>query len=155
MDERKVLLAGQEIEVGGEKLTIKPLSWADTLRAVTPLGKILKFIMDNGAALDAATGGLGQLAEESKEASEGTQTERSGLLGGTLAAIMSVEGIEEVVAALLEIGVLATKKEAAFLESLPLDDAITVGRVVFEVNRDFFIRTLAKVKTKKKAKDAK
>ena len=135
MDERKVLLAGQEIEVGGEKLTIKPLSWADT-------------------ALDAATGGLGQLAEESKEASEGTQTERSGLLGGTLAAIMSVDGVEKVVASLLEIGVLATKKEAAFLESLPLDDAITVGRVVFEVNRDFFIRTLAKVKTKKKAKDA-
>ena len=155
MDEMKVLLAGQEIEVGGEKLTIKPLSWADTLRAVTPLGKIVKFITDNGAALDAATGGLGQLAEASKEAGEDAQQGRSGLIGGTLAAIMSVEGIEEVVAALLEIGVLATKKEAAFIESLPLDDAITVGRVVFEVNRDFFIRTLAKNKTKKKAKDAK
>ena len=155
MDEMKVLLAGQEIEVGGEKLTIKPLAWADTLRAVTPLGKIVKFITDNGAALNAATGGLGQLVEEQKDTGEDVQLERGQLMGGVLAAIMSVEGVEEVVAALLEIGVLATKKEAAFIESLPLDDAITVGRVVFEVNRDFFIRTLAKIKTKKKAKDAK
>lgn len=154
MDEIKMLLAGKEIEVGGEKLTIKPLSWADTLRAIKPLGKIVKFITDNSAALDAMTGGLGAIAKEQKDG-EKMQLERTELLGGTLAAIMSVEGVEEVVEALLTIGVMATKKDAAFLEKLPLDDAITVGRVVFEVNRDFFIRTLTKNKTQKKAKGAK
>ncbi len=44
----------------------------------------------------------------------------------------------------------AAHKDNEWIESLMIDDAITLGRTIFEVNKDFFTNRLSKIMPSKK-----
>lgn len=124
--ETEILAAeGIEIVVAGENVRVKPYNWIDTLKMAKPLNVILKALYENGGVLNAAI---------------------SGAEGNEFLSVISlfdrIGNAEEITAALTELIGSAIDKDKAWLEGLMLDEVFALGKSVYEVNKNFFVKRI-------------
>jgi hypothetical protein len=131
VNEMEVLTAstGKEILIAGEKITVKPYSWANTIKMARPLSVVLNGLFVNYEA-------LGKLLKDTKKAKLVNQFVK---LSGF---VCELENAEELIDGLTEMMAVAAGRDKDFVASLLADDALTLGRTVYEVNKDFFSKRL-------------
>ena len=113
---------GKEITVAGQSVMVKPYTWVQTFKMAKPLGAIVRLLLKNSAAIDAA------------------------LKDDNLAAAFGAIGLEEhpetIIDPLTELITTATNTDKDWVSSLMLNDVIKLSRTVYEVNRDFFSQNI-------------
>lgn len=135
-----ILFAEKEVEIGGETITVKPYSWAQSMRAVRPLSALLTYAVQHADEVEALLK---------------TTEDDNALLGKlqTLGVVLKPEEIESLVDALTDLMQLALGKPRRYVENLMLDEALTLGIAIYEVNESFFKKRLAKLELRQ-AKNA-
>jgi hypothetical protein len=131
VNEMEVLTAstGKEITIAGEKITVKPYSWANTIKMARPLSVVLNGLFANYEA-------LGKLLKDTKKENLVNQFVK---LSGF---VCELQNAEELIDGLTEMMAVAAGRDNGFVASLLADDALTLGRTVYEVNKDFFSKRL-------------
>jgi hypothetical protein len=131
VNEMEVLTAsvGQEITIAGEKITVKPYSWANTIKMARPLSVVLNGLFANYEA-------LGKLLKDTKKENLVNQFVK---LSGF---VCELENAEELIDGLTEMMAVAAGRDKDFVADLLADDALTLGRTVYEVNKAFFTKRL-------------
>ena len=127
-----ILLAGKEIMINGEKITIRPYTWAETLRMAKPLSVVLQTIFGNYNSLAQI---LSHIKGKVDSAALIQLTQFIGSLGNE----------EEIIDALSSMMAAAAGKDKDFISALMFDEVLTLGRTVYEVNKDFFMQRLKPV----------
>lgn len=135
MKEIDVLL-GKEIKINGEKITIKPYTWAQAARMTRPISVIANAVVNNYDLLSKTI--------EAKPESVVTQVK------SLIDFIAALDEEDDIIAALTTLMSAAAHKDNEWIESLMIDDAITLARTSFEVNKDFFTNRLSKIIPSKK-----
>lgn len=135
-----ILFAEKEVEIGGETITVKPYSWAQSMRAVRPLSALLTYTVQHADEVEALLK---------------TTEDDNALLGKlqTLGVVLKPEEIELLVDALTDLMQLALGKPRRYVENLMLDEALALGIAIYEVNESFFKKRLAKLELRQ-AKNA-
>lgn len=113
---------GKEITVAGQSVMVKPYTWVQTFNMAKPLGAIVRLLLKNSAAIDAA------------------------LKDDNLAVAFGAIGLEEhpeaIIDPLTELITTATNTDKDWVSGLMLNDVIKLSRTVYEVNRDFFSKNI-------------
>lgn len=130
-NEINVLFAEKDVEIAGETITVKPYSWSQAMKIVRPLSVLISYAV--------------QHADEIETLLQGAKDDNA-LLGKlqALGAVLKPEEIDALVDALADLMQIALDKPRRFVENLMLDEAISVGVAIYEVNEDFFKERLAK-----------
>jgi hypothetical protein len=147
VNEMEVLAAsmGKEITIMGETIIIKPYSWANTIKMAKPLSVVLNMLFTNYDALE-------KMLKDNKDGKNGNIINQIMELS---AFVGDLKNADELIDALIELMAVASSKDKEFVTALLADDALTLGRTVFEVNKDFFTKRLAKMMPAKPQKKQK
>lgn len=132
VNEADILFAEKEIKIGDETITIKPYSWAQSMKLVKPLGVIIHLLIDHADELQKAL-------KEFDKAKTKTIIYQAMPIIDLLGDVES----EKLVKALTDFMVAATGKNEAYIQGLMLDEVFELGTVVYDVNKGFFTKRLA------------
>jgi hypothetical protein len=128
-----ILFPEQEIVINGEAITIRPYSWAKSMKAIQPLSVIMKVVLDNIDEVEAAINGFNNAKNDL----------------GKIYALMKIannQELEEILKAITQLMQLAIDKDSEYIESLSFDDGFILARAIYEVNKSFFKNRLTKMK---------
>ena len=126
---------GKEITVAGTTVRVKPYNWKTTFKMAKPLNTILKALYDNGGIMNAALAGNEEFLS-------------------VFSLLDRIGDTDEISTALSDLIGAAIDQDKAWLEGLMLDDMITLGKAVYEVNRDFFAKRIAPLLPKQETEKA-
>ena len=129
--EVEVLLAGEEVTVGGEVLKVKPYNWVQTFKMAKPFKIVMQTVIDN--------------AEKVSTLTSFTNMSEIQQVYAILDFIASVDDGEEFSNALAELIAGSIGKDTPYVKELDIDEVITVGMAVFKVNKSFFSQKLGKI----------
>ncbi|WP_110955213.1 hypothetical protein [Anaerosinus massiliensis] len=141
LNEADILFAEKEIKIGDETITIKPYSWAQSMKLVKPLGVIMHLLLKHADEL--------QMALKEYEGAKSIINQAMPIID----LLGDIES-EELVKALTDFMVTATGKNEVYIQGLMLDDVFELGTAVYDVNKGFFTKRLAKVQTVQPSKKA-
>jgi hypothetical protein len=142
---------GQDIILAGEKLTIKPYSWANTIKMARPLAVVMNALFLNYKALGQLLDDITPEEENVKVKKEKkSETTRKKVNGDNVFHkcmklsdfISTLQNADELIDAIAEMMSMAVGKEKAFVIALLPDDAFTLGHTIYEVNKAFFTKRL-------------
>lgn len=142
LNEADILFAEKEIKIGDETITIKPYSWAQSMKLVKPLGVIMHLLVKHADAIQEAI----------------TEYESAELIINQVMPIIDLLGnveSEELVKALTNFMVEATQKDEAYIQELMLDEVFELGSAVYDVNKNFFKKRFAKAQEAQQGKKVK
>lgn len=151
-NEIEIMFAKQEIEINGETIVVKPYSWAMGIQAVQPISVLVKLFMNHIEEVQTAYKGYEELklnmAKAQEEQDEETEVsipfkEIIALADPILGAI-KVEELEMLTTALTKLMLFSVDKPRQYIETLMPDDAVTLATAVYEANKYFFTKRLAK-----------
>ena len=132
MNDIEILTNENEIEVKGEKIVVTPYSWKNTIKMAKPLAVVLTAINDNFENLQG-------FSEKIDNASS-----MEAILK-ILDFINTINDSDKVTDALQELICTGIKRDKEFVEDLDMEELFVVGKAVFSVNRDFFIKIMNKL----------
>jgi len=141
VNEADILFAEKEIKIGDETITIKPYSWAQSMKLVKPLGTIMHVLINHIDDIHKVLNGFNKSENIVNQVMPFIN-----LLG-------DIEG-EELVDALTEFMAVAARKDEAYIQALMLDDAFKLANAVYDVNKSFFTKRLATMKMNQPSKKA-
>lgn len=132
MNDIEILTNENEIEVKGEKIVVTPYSWKNTIKMAKPLAVVLTAINDN----------FENLQGFSEKIDNGSSMEA---ILKILDFINTINDSDKVTDALQELICTGIKRDKEFVEDLDMEELFVVGKAVFSVNRDFFIKIMNKL----------
>lgn len=132
MNDIEILTNENEIEVKGEKIVVTPYSWKNTIKMAKPLAVVLTAINDN----------FENLQGFSEKIDNGSSIEA---ILKILDFINTINDSDKVTDALQELICTGIKRDKEFVEDLDMEELFVVGKAVFSVNRDFFIKIMNKL----------
>ena len=132
MNDIEILTNENEIEVKGEKIVVTPYSWKNTIKMAKPLAVVLTAINDN----------FENLQVFSEKIDNGSSIEA---ILKILDFINTINDSDKVTDALQELICTGIKRDKEFVEDLDMEELFVVGKAVFSVNRDFFIKIMNKL----------
>ena len=132
MNDIEILTNENEIEVKGEKIVVTPYSWKNTIKMAKPLEVVLTAINDN----------FENLQGFSEKIDNGSSMEA---ILKILDFINTINDSDKVTDALQELICTGIKRDKEFVEDLDMEELFVVGKAVFSVNRDFFIKIMNKL----------
>ena len=132
MNDIEMLTNENEIEVKGEKIVVTPYSWKNTIKMAKPLAVVLTAINDN----------FENLQGFSEKIDNGSSMEA---ILKILDFINTINDSDKVTDALQELICTGIKRDKEFVEDLDMEELFVVGKAVFSVNRDFFIKIMNKL----------
>ena len=132
MNDIEILTNENEIEVKGEKIVVTPYSWKNTIKMAKPLAVVLTAINDN----------FENLQVFSEKIDNGSSMEA---ILKILDFINTINDSDKVTDALQELICTGIKRDKEFVEDLDMEELFVVGKAVFSVNRDFFIKIMNKL----------
>ena len=136
LTEMEILTLEKNVTVGGSTVTVKPYSWADSIRMVKHFGTIFKTLYVHSDDITALISSLEPLPDNADD--ETRSARRSEQLHALISLLDGLNNTEDVLAALTEMVAASTKLEHDFIQSLPIDEALELGMAVFEINKNFF-----------------
>lgn len=128
-----VLLAEKEVVVNGEKILIKPYSWAQSMKIVQPIGVLLEVVVSNVEKIDSA------LKNFSKSENKIGQIQ-------TIIDLLDSVDVDKVTESMSYLIQLAIKKPKDYVDELMIDEIFDLGAAIYEVNKSFFKKRLAVMK---------
>lgn len=136
LTEMEILTLEKEVTVGGNTVTVKPYSWADSIRMVKHFGTLFKTLYIHSDDITALISSLEPLPDDADD--EARALRRSEQIHAIISLLDGMKNTEDVLAALTEMVAASTKLEHGYIQSLPIDEALELGMAVFEINKNFF-----------------
>lgn len=143
--EMEVLLSEKEIKLNGKRVVVKRIALLDTLRLASRLSGIV------GLALNSSDGVVSAIAKISyagnSEIDGETESDINGIRIAGLAELLGLLG-EDGTELLKDLIVKSTNLTDAEVENIDSVDGIDLIETIIEVNKDFFVKFVNKLKEK-------
>lgn len=133
MTDVEILTNQGELVIREEKINVKPYTWMETLQMVKHLKVVLSAIGNNMEKLQNVVTTMDS--------------------GNTIVAFTNILSIideandgDALVNAIKKLVSVGIKRDEKFVEDLDVEEIFEAGKVVFEVNKDFFGKVMGKMK---------
>lgn len=149
-NEIEIMFAKQEIEINGETIVVKPYSWAMGIQAVQPISILVKLFMNHIEEVQTAYEGYEELKLRMAKEQEAQEEEikipfkEIIALADPILSAIKLEELEMLTTALTKLMLFSVDKPRQYIETLMPDDAVTLATAVYEANKYFFTKRLAK-----------
>lgn len=149
-NEIEIMFAKQEIEINGETIVVKPYSWTMGIQAVQPISILVKLFMNHIEEVQTVYEGYEELKLRMAKEQEAQEEEikipfkEIIALADPILSAIKLEELEMLTTALTKLMLFSVDKPRQYIETLMPDDAVTLATAVYEANKYFFTKRLAK-----------